>query len=300
MDRSWIEHEAELKQTSNANLYKRQEEEFPTWFEKRMSHLVQSGLVDATDQLYCLACKPDVRAHTYTGCIVDGVRFHTKDLDDRRTTQNSGIYVPGVFVGGTHDYYGVLLNIVRLRYVDMHHIFLFKCKWFNTDETKRDARKRVQRDYNLMSINSSFVWYEDEPFILASEAHQVFYLDDYKLGPEWKVVQKVQMRHVWDVPEVDDEDEEVDEENFDPVVANNDVYQQDEFNEIQWSVQEEGLENPQLHQEDIEPEVIASNVESDELIDDSRLNDFICDDVEENDTDYDDNEEIISSDDNSD
>ena len=251
--------------------------------------------MDANDKLYCLACKPDPRAHTFTGCIVDGVRYHTKELDDRRTTQNSGVYVPGVFVGGTHDYYGVLLSIVRLRYVDMHQVFLFKCKWFNTNETGRDVKRRVQHDYNLMSINTHFVWYENEPYILASEAQQMFYLDDPKLGHGWKVVQKVQLRHVWDVPELDDEEEEVLEEDCDPVPGN-DVYQQDEFNDIQWLVAEEDLENPQLHQKDVEAEVIDSNLENDQWMEDSDDGYDDNDDDEESDTDgYD--EEILSSDD---
>lgn len=133
--------------------------------------MLENGLVDATDKLYCLACKPDVRVHTYTGCIVDGVRFHIKDLDDHRTTQNSGVYVPGVFTGGSHDYYGVLLSIVKLTYLNMNQVFLFKCKWFNTDETSRDPNRRmIRHDYNLKSINTSSTWYEDEPFILANEA----------------------------------------------------------------------------------------------------------------------------------
>lgn len=292
------EHEDELKRTSNANLYTRQEKEFPTWFEKRMTNMLESGLVDATDKLYCLACKPDVRVHTYTGCIVDGVRFHTKELDDHRTTQNSGVYVPGVFTGGSHDYYGVLLSVVKLTYLDMNQVFLFKCKWFNTDETSRDLNRRmIRHDYNLTSINTSSTWYEDEPFILSNEAQQVFYLDDDKLGSSWKVVQKIQLRHVWDVPEVEDED--VDEDYLDLVA--NDAYQQDEFNNIQWFVQEESLENPHLHRDDIEPEVIASNVVSNQWMEEGGLNDFMCDEIEEEDDSHDgDEEEAISTDEDSD
>ena len=33
-------------------------------------------------ELYSLACGPDARIHTYTGFIVNGVCFHTKDRDD--------------------------------------------------------------------------------------------------------------------------------------------------------------------------------------------------------------------------
>ena len=45
--------------------------------------------------------------------------------------------------------------------------------------------------------------YDNDPFILAIQSQQVFYLDDYKYGPNWKVVQKVNHRHMWDVPEKD-------------------------------------------------------------------------------------------------
>lgn len=154
----------------------------------------------------------------------------------------------------------------------------------------------IRHDYNLTSINTSSTWYEDEPFILANEAQQVFYLDDDKMGLNWKVVQKIQLRHVWDVPEVEDED--VDEDCLDPVA--NDAYQQDEFNDIQWFVQEESLENPHLHRDDIEPEIIASNVVSNQWMEEGRVNDFICDEIEEDDIDDGDEEETISSDEDSD
>ena len=40
--------------------------------------------------------------------------------------------------------------------------------------------------------------------ILATQAYQVFYLEDPKNGTNWKIVQVVQNKHVWDVPEVKD------------------------------------------------------------------------------------------------
>ena len=67
---------------------------------------------EATDELYSLACGPYNRVHTYMGCIVNGVRFHTKDLDDRCITQNSGICVSREHDGEEIDFYGVLSNVV--------------------------------------------------------------------------------------------------------------------------------------------------------------------------------------------
>ena len=51
--------------------------------------------LEAIDELFSLACGPENQVHTYIGCIVNEVRFHTKDCDDRRITQNSGIFVSG-------------------------------------------------------------------------------------------------------------------------------------------------------------------------------------------------------------
>ncbi|KAI3991785.1 hypothetical protein MKX01_038183 [Papaver californicum] len=47
------------------------------------------------------------------------------------------------------------------------------------------------------------MWYKSEPFILTSQSQQVFYLDDYKHGPNWKVAQKIHHKHIWDIPEMD-------------------------------------------------------------------------------------------------
>jgi hypothetical protein len=42
-----------------------------------------------------------------------------------------------------------------------------------------------------MSVNTSRTWYASDPFILAYQASQAFYLKYAKLGNSWQVVQKV-------------------------------------------------------------------------------------------------------------
>ena len=59
----------------------------------RHMRLKQSSKV--SKEVYSFACGLDSRIHTYIGCIVNGVRFHTKDRDDHRITHNSGICVSG-------------------------------------------------------------------------------------------------------------------------------------------------------------------------------------------------------------
>ena len=63
-------------------------------------------------------------------------------------------------------------------------------------------------------MNTSRTWYEYDPFILACQASQVFYLNDTKLGRSWKVVQNMSHRNIYDIPILPEgENEEDDEDN---------------------------------------------------------------------------------------
>ena len=42
--------------------------------------------------------------------------------------------------------------------------------------------------------------------MFASQAKQVFYINDPKYGNNWKVVQVVQNKRVWDMPEVEEQE----------------------------------------------------------------------------------------------
>jgi len=59
----------------------------------------------------------------------------------------------------------------------------------------------MKDDGYFKSINIQGRWYKNDPFILATEASQVFFLEDNKLGPSWRVVQDFGHRHIFDVEE---------------------------------------------------------------------------------------------------
>ena len=52
---------------------------------------------------------------------------------------------------------------------------------------------------NITSIDINGEAYKDGQFILASQAKQVFYVVDPSRGPNWRVVQHVKHRSIWDV-----------------------------------------------------------------------------------------------------
>ena len=70
--------------------------------------------LEAIDELYSLACGPDNQVHTYTWCIVNGVRFHTKDRDDRRVS-------PKIVI---HAFLGNMMG-KRLIFMAFYQMWLF-------------------------------------------------------------------------------------------------------------------------------------------------------------------------------
>ncbi|KAL9671002.1 hypothetical protein QQ045_008565 [Rhodiola kirilowii] len=85
-------------------------------------------------------------------------------------------------------------NIIQLQYANGMPVFVFGCTCFNTDPKDRGSTKR---DYGLLSIDTSTIWYEDWLYYLATTARQVFYLDDLKVGDNWKVVNVVSHRGLY-------------------------------------------------------------------------------------------------------
>lgn len=140
---------------------------------------------------------------SYPGCVVNGVKFLTHRRDINRTTQNCGVSVKGP---DDQVYYGQVEDIYELIYGGNNSVFLFKCKWFKTNLQMEGRRRGVKQYKNQISICIKDVWYENEPFILASQAEQVFYVDDLYNGSEWKVVEHFGHRHIWDFPHADTDD----------------------------------------------------------------------------------------------
>ncbi|KAL5785495.1 hypothetical protein ACOSQ2_007887 [Xanthoceras sorbifolium] len=121
--------------TNNVDLM--QQQLFPKWFESHMRQLRENGSAEASDELYSLSNGPDFRVCYYPGCVVNGVRYLVTNRDAQRTTQNSGVMVPGEHDNLEISFYGVLISIVELVYLLGHRVILFKCKWFDTNPKKK-------------------------------------------------------------------------------------------------------------------------------------------------------------------
>ena len=84
-----------------------------------------------------MANKPSSTVITYSGYFINGFKFTTKDRDNNRITQNSGVHVSATTLQvssskdknphtGVREYYGVLVEIWELEYLRAKRV-VFKC-----------------------------------------------------------------------------------------------------------------------------------------------------------------------------
>lgn len=88
-------------------------------------------------------------------------------------------------ISGDVDYFGMINEIIELDYYGGVKVVLFKCQW--ADVNNRTNGVKVD-DYGFTLVNSERFSDTDEPFVLASQVQQGFYVENPKEKP-WQVVQ---------------------------------------------------------------------------------------------------------------
>lgn len=165
---------------------------------------------DEVDKLKWLAYGPRKYAMSYNGYIINGQRFHTKEAE--KSTQNSGVSIEASTMcrASAKDtsqvvdvvaYYGVIRDIILLDY----HTFqlpIFKCDWANIGHGVR-----FEDGFTLVNLPQDENQYEREPFILASQAKQVFYSRETD-SSNWYVLLKAPPRGYYEL-EMYDENEDM-------------------------------------------------------------------------------------------
>ncbi|XP_074362937.1 uncharacterized protein LOC141703275 [Apium graveolens] len=138
-----------------------------------------------------LAGKPSFSVLTYQGFSVNGVRYFTKDRDDARVVQNSGVSVvaKAVQVSSAKDlnpiesdmtFYGIILEVWELDY----HEFkapLFLCKWAENDK----GLKIDDLGFTLVDFNRQ--GHKKDKYVSVDQVNQVFYIKDL-VDPTWPIV----------------------------------------------------------------------------------------------------------------
>lgn len=159
------------------------------------------------DEIRSLSLGPLKDAFRFHSYIVRGFRFRTKAVDQRRKTQNSGVVLKAAQMSyssrrdknpllGDVTFYGQVTNIIEIRYLNGMKFVLFKCDWIDNRMGKK------LDEFNFTLVNFNYLLYKDnrvgdEPFILASQAEQVWYVED-PLESDWHVVVSMTPRDKFD------------------------------------------------------------------------------------------------------
>ncbi|CAE6012845.1 unnamed protein product [Arabidopsis arenosa] len=143
-----------------------------------------------------LAFGPRNVALAHKGFIVNGQRFHTDAV--KRKTQNSGVTYEAFSmcrssardmrqVADMLTYYGVIKEVLLMDY-HMFKVTLFRCNWANTGNGVKE-----EDGFTLVNLHMNQTAYLKDPFILPSQAKQVFYSreDD---NSNWYVVMRAPPR----------------------------------------------------------------------------------------------------------
>ncbi|CAI0462636.1 unnamed protein product, partial [Linum tenue] len=120
--------------------YKEDDASFISWVREKVANSYEHNKSKRLDDLLSLSRGPAQSVKCYTGYVLNGFRFHTKDYDKNLSTQNNGVVVvgdDGVDVNAI-DYYGVLREVIELKFLGGRSLALFRCDWCDVyDKTKR-------------------------------------------------------------------------------------------------------------------------------------------------------------------
>jgi hypothetical protein len=164
---------------------------FVSWFRTRIGNLLSSSRESIPERLRWLSYGPSTEVFAYTGYRMNGCTFYTKEYDRKRVNQNSGVTLlaQAMHVASAKDknpiyadmqYYGVIRDIWVLNY-EHFLVPIFSCDWVdNNSGLKID-------EYGAILVDLNKLGHKDDPFILARQAQQVFYVKDPS-DMRWSVV----------------------------------------------------------------------------------------------------------------
>ena len=153
-------------------------------------------------------------AKRYSAYNVNGFKFRILERDLWLKTKNSGVF--GTFgtrsyasssdnqmrFGGV-PYYGRLIYIIEINYHGRFSVALFKCMWTNTTT----SRGIMNDEYGFTLLNFSRLIHigdndDDEPYIQASEAQMVYYVED-EFDKNWCIHVHLKPRDLYNMVEDD-------------------------------------------------------------------------------------------------
>ncbi|XP_014660901.1 uncharacterized protein LOC101772603, partial [Setaria italica] len=157
---------------SDAWLTRHHMETFPSWLRQQLM-----GNSEIHPQLAWLARGPTTTIVEFQGYEINGYTFYTRAKDQKSTNQNSGVRIDAMDRNNSKEsYYGFIQEIWELEYGPLY-IPLFLCNWVKLTAVTKDQ-------YGMTIVDLSKTGYSDDPFVLANDVHQVFYVKDMCSKPK--------------------------------------------------------------------------------------------------------------------
>ncbi|CAL1395845.1 unnamed protein product [Linum trigynum] len=212
-------------------------QQFAQWFNKKIMMTYKENPKSVSLTLLSLARGPDKRVNFHSGYYINGFRFHFKTREKNRRTQNSGVMVRGEN-DGSISYYGTLIKVIELRYTEGLRVVLFQCDWY---DITREGIGYKKDHHGITTINKARLLNTQEPFVLASQCIQVYYVPCIK-DPNCATVIETKPRNLFQMPEDDDGDDS-DEAYHEEIISSSTTQgiENAEDDELNWS--REGLED---------------------------------------------------------
>ncbi len=146
---------------------------------------------NASETLRKLADGPKRNVITWQGYDINRYSFYTKAQDDKSTMQNSGVTLraESQHFASVNDanpcvasipYFGFIDEIWELNYVKFT-VCVFKCKWVDSNTGVRTD------DIGFTLVDLKKLAYQNDPFIMAEQTKQVFYVQD-PCDERWSMV----------------------------------------------------------------------------------------------------------------
>ncbi|XP_073133518.1 uncharacterized protein [Henckelia pumila] len=163
---------------------------FIVWLRDRV-RAVGNSTFQISERLKWIARGPSNQVLKYSSYLIDGVTYHTKERNDTRAVQNSGVSLVAktMQVASAKDknpivsdmtFYGVIQEIWELDYHNFQ-VPMFKCNWVENN----NGIKVDELGFTLVNLNR--IGFKSDSFILGRQAKQVFYIEDPQ-DPRWHVV----------------------------------------------------------------------------------------------------------------
>ena len=160
---------------------------------------------EVSKEMFSLAQGPDHRARILNRCYINNWLFRTSAIERNLVTQNSGVLVRGDATTGNINWYGVIRKIISLEFPGQKEVILFQCEWYDVPAATTSRSRGYNRDkWGIIDIDTTRFRFKNEPYILATQAEQVFLMKLVK-KPAWSSVIALKPRNLFAMP--DDENE---------------------------------------------------------------------------------------------